>query len=447
MSRMQKSKSSVVKSILFFGLPSVTITSGLLTQHFPDIPWLGGAFKILLSGLVGFGTNNLAIRMLFQPYQKTRFGRQGLIPKEKNNLSASLAERVEKDLMHPAILINHFKEKRYLIKAGESLSRHIEENLKDEVFVEKMRRFVLKQYETHSENVLQVVSSFLDGRIKKFLNKNVSQKNLADVLRPCIKDILSKPETVSSIARNILQVIQENMPAIRRMIDEMIAEATENDRWIKNSVKKVVLWAADLNGASITSKIESFLREERSRRSLESEILRILEKFDDFMASEDGQNLMHQVYAGLKKGAGNITHKLLIPHIRTEIDQFLRNKAAVQSAIPRIQAALQQFSRWLNTQLEEHSDRIHKFIGEKILPNLKLKEMIEKHLVKQDVRHLETMIKEVSHSSLDYIEIAGGILGMIAGVFLISISWGSVIVGGIALLCLLDYIFSKKSSR
>lgn len=451
MSQGHKRGSAFLKAVIGWGLLFGTVILMILKYLFPENSFLDGAFKIFLSGLVGFGTNFLAIRMLFRPYEKTRFGRQGLIPKEKKNLSASLSERVETDLMHPEILIEHLKRERYLIQGGESLSRWIEEKLNDEGFVEKMRQFILKQYEVHAEKILRVIGSFLDGRIKKFMNENFSGKSLASFLRPYIKDILSKPETVSGLARKILQVIQENMPAIRAMIDEMIEQETANKSggvfgWIASKFKQFGAWAFNLNGASIADKIESFLRKESSREFLEEKLLGLLEQFGDFMGSEDGRKLMNQVYEGLKKEVGNLTHTMLLPHMRKEIDQFLNDREAVRKTIPRIQEGLKKLSRRLNGRLEEHSDKIHAFIGEKILPNLKLKEMIEKHLVKQDVKNLETMIREVSHSSLDFIEIAGGFLGMIAGVFLISVPAGAAVVAvGSAALGLDSFLTGRGS--
>ena len=67
----------------------------------------------LLGAIIGYGTNRLAIRMLFRPLEPKRFwGRRipftpGIIPKSRDELAASVGSIVAKDLLSPDALRKH----------------------------------------------------------------------------------------------------------------------------------------------------------------------------------------------------------------------------------------------------------------------------------------------------------------------------------------------------
>ncbi|WP_138159721.1 DUF445 domain-containing protein [Peptoniphilus catoniae] len=65
-------------------------------------------FIALISGLIGYITNVLAIRRLFRPYKKVKIGPiyfQGLIAKRKEDIAKSVADTVTRDLVDREDLI------------------------------------------------------------------------------------------------------------------------------------------------------------------------------------------------------------------------------------------------------------------------------------------------------------------------------------------------------
>ena len=67
-------------------------------------------FSILMGALIGYGTNTLAVEMLFRPYTPKYIGRwklpftPGLIPKEQGRIADSLGELIEKELFAPEVV-------------------------------------------------------------------------------------------------------------------------------------------------------------------------------------------------------------------------------------------------------------------------------------------------------------------------------------------------------
>ncbi len=89
---------------------------------FPDTVWTvgpvtlpaEGLLRILcVSGLIGFGTNWLAITMLFQPREKRPLIGQGLVPAQREYVAHRLAQAVSDELINASILQTTLREKRW----------------------------------------------------------------------------------------------------------------------------------------------------------------------------------------------------------------------------------------------------------------------------------------------------------------------------------------------
>ena len=67
-------------------------------------------FSILMGALIGYGTNTLAVEMLFRPFTAKYIGKwrlpftPGLIPKEQGRIAESLGELIERELFSPKVV-------------------------------------------------------------------------------------------------------------------------------------------------------------------------------------------------------------------------------------------------------------------------------------------------------------------------------------------------------
>lgn len=67
-------------------------------------------FSILMGALIGYGTNTLAVEMLFRPYGPKHIGKwrlpftPGLIPKEQARIAQSLGDLIERELFSPEVV-------------------------------------------------------------------------------------------------------------------------------------------------------------------------------------------------------------------------------------------------------------------------------------------------------------------------------------------------------
>ncbi len=100
-------------------------------------PWressisLKGVLRMLaVTGLVGYGTNYIAIKMLFHPREKRPILGQGLIPASKIRIAYRLGESISKEIINPHLIVKQIKEtglvQKYMDNFNNSLKQTIE---------------------------------------------------------------------------------------------------------------------------------------------------------------------------------------------------------------------------------------------------------------------------------------------------------------------------------
>ena len=76
--------------------------------------------KVLtISGLIGFMTNWVAIKMLFRPTYKRPILGQGLIPAQKDRIAYRLARAVSEDLINPEMIKKKIQESQAISRYRE----------------------------------------------------------------------------------------------------------------------------------------------------------------------------------------------------------------------------------------------------------------------------------------------------------------------------------------
>ncbi|MCG8374394.1 MAG: DUF445 domain-containing protein [Balneolales bacterium] len=99
-----------------------------------------GLLKILtISGLIGFLTNYIAIKMLFRPTYKRPILGQGLIPAQKERIAYRLALAVSEDLINPEIIQRKIHESQAITKYREKATQYIRNIIDDPGFRDELK--------------------------------------------------------------------------------------------------------------------------------------------------------------------------------------------------------------------------------------------------------------------------------------------------------------------
>jgi uncharacterized membrane protein YheB (UPF0754 family) len=101
----------VAMFILSFWWDFPTQSIQVFTLH---LPFKGLLRTLAVSGLIGFGTNWLAVTMLFKPIHKRPLLGQGLIPSQKPKLASRLAHTIANDLVSVALIQEKIKETKII---------------------------------------------------------------------------------------------------------------------------------------------------------------------------------------------------------------------------------------------------------------------------------------------------------------------------------------------
>lgn len=83
----------------------------LKTYYFPGTEFLHNIYVIILSSMVGYYTNFIAIKMLFRPKKVTFFGRHGLIPHNQDNIARSFGKSIASNFFTPKDIVDYFNQR------------------------------------------------------------------------------------------------------------------------------------------------------------------------------------------------------------------------------------------------------------------------------------------------------------------------------------------------
>jgi len=113
---------------------------------------------VVIGGFIGWLTNKVAIKMLFRPINPHKIlgiTFQGVFPRRKDKIAASLAAIIEKDLLSKEVLVNQL--------------------INDEKFEDIKSRFKNLIIDKLSESIPSVLAMMLGGDVKIFIKKYVDK--------------------------------------------------------------------------------------------------------------------------------------------------------------------------------------------------------------------------------------------------------------------------------
>ena len=146
----------------------------------------------LVGSVIGYITNDIAVRMLFRPHREIRlFGRKlpftpGLIPKERGRLAAAIRSVLDQELLSPQVLEEALLSPGIVSRVDAALSQALESFFAQE----KTPRELLEQFtqpeavaQTESRILAQVNSYLMDKLLSSGLEQIVAEAVISEVRR------------------------------------------------------------------------------------------------------------------------------------------------------------------------------------------------------------------------------------------------------------------------
>jgi uncharacterized membrane-anchored protein YjiN (DUF445 family) len=133
----------------FFALSFVWDFPGQTVTLFGQVLAVEGLLRILsVSGLIGFGTNWLAITMLFQPRQKRPIVPQGLIPAQRERVIYRLAQAISQELINETIIKEKIEASGVIPRYREQAVGVLKAVVEDEEFRSDLKALTADYFET-----------------------------------------------------------------------------------------------------------------------------------------------------------------------------------------------------------------------------------------------------------------------------------------------------------
>lgn len=307
----RKNRGQRILAITGITFTVLTLASGALSWFFPAELWSRLFFSLSISGLVGFATNWVAIKMLFHPRVKV-FGVQGVVPARRTELARSVGETLEEHL------ISGDRMHKLLVSTG-------------------------------------AVDTAL-GRLATHLPK-----------------VLNEPEARELVTREISATIQDTMVSV---------VAAAKDKLREKSRSNLTALLTGTAAATTFGPMAGMLAAGITKSGMFDTMVG---KLIDDMVNDLKQD------GSMVKAAGQIVDSLPARAESILQDQKLRAKLQEQFGL----------------------------VAEELLHAVDVAGLIESELLGRDEGELEDLIDRVAASELVFIQVAGGILGVVAGFALV----------------------------
>ena len=125
----------------------------------------------LIGGVIGYITNDIAIRMLFRPHQaKYLFGRKlpftpGIIPKEKGRIAGAVGGAISENLMNQEVMERNLLSEEMMEKLSATFDRFFDTQRKsDETLRSFLKRFL-------SDEEIESISTDMQGQLTTLISK------------------------------------------------------------------------------------------------------------------------------------------------------------------------------------------------------------------------------------------------------------------------------------
>ncbi|MBD1842294.1 DUF445 family protein [Cyanobacteria bacterium FACHB-63] len=386
----------------------------------------------VVGGVIGYFTNDIAIKMLFRPYRALYLGKQripftpGLIPRNQERLAKRISDTIMGSLLTPEELQNLARRLlqtervqaailwllqlaiEQVQESKEQKTAKILGNILRDLFGQSLPRLlrVLARQEEFLEDQLnhifdQVILEFqlTEDQAEKLSEWLIQTVIPPDVLRQTLVDFLTD--------RNI------------QVIDEGFREKTSGTYWV----------VANLFGVRNTlTRLRTFcLDEKEASNSVLSELmfsLGVKQRFKEWMQNVSLQNLPVSTVRQLRKTMRDSTRHYLQDR-GSEVLQGLsesvdwENVASVvlnrlQSS-EAVNSSLELVSEELALILERYLEKDLENIVAQVIPILNIDQVIVDRVRATSPADLEAAINGIVRSELQAIVNLGGVLGLLIG--------------------------------
>jgi uncharacterized membrane protein YheB (UPF0754 family) len=388
----------------------------------------------LLGGIIGYFTNDIAIKMLFRPYKAIYIAGRivpftpGLIPRNQERLAKNISKTIMDSLLTPEELQNLA---RRLLETERVQGAIIwllqlaleqikaDQDRKSAKIVAGILRDLLGESLPRLLKVLARREDFLEAQINQIFDQVLLEFQLSEEQATRLADWLLQVVLAPDALRQA--IIDFLTDSTIQIIDESFREKSSGTYWV----------VANLFGLRNTlTRLRTFCLDEKeatnNRLQELSQDLQMRLRLQKILQNISLQNLPMGTVRQLRK----TTRESVRHYVQTSGSDFLQgltdsvdweNISVLLldrlSTSPVVSASLEVVSQELALILERYLEKDLEAIVEQVIPILSIEQVIIDKVKSTSPADLEAAIEGIVKNELQAIVFLGGILGLVVGLF------------------------------
>lgn len=338
--------------------------------------YLGTGLNALVYGVTGYGTNWLALRMIFRPYEKKHIAglavpfTPGIISKNKSRFAQNMGKFVQQSLLKRESIVNNFHGSRKVLR--QSLLGLIQRdnyailaNLIDKN-QEKINAYIQEKSLAYLISSQDTLIEQIQEPLQNLLNQNLAQTDTSS-LKVRIKEqlnasyIAEKSKEVVARVLNLGQNAPKNLAAI---LPDNIWSITEKiiEKFLQENIEK---FTNPESQSQWLPSLESYLYKQY-QQMMQKKITDVLQKpqtenlkssFADFLRKQmSSSRTQNQVFEGL---AGRLRKEVAPEKTIGEVLQGRIIKFIEENAIKLTENLIQKGMDWLVENKKELANEVY----------------------------------------------------------------------------------------
>ncbi|BAY61010.1 hypothetical protein NIES22_10710 [Calothrix brevissima NIES-22] len=387
----------------------------------------------VIGGIIGYFTNDIAIKMLFRPYRAFYIGKQrvpftpGLIPRNQERLALKISNTIMGSLLTPEELQNLARRLLqtervqgailWLLKLALDQVNSEEKNYKSAKIVGSILRDLLGESLPRLLKVLARREDFLEVQLNQIFDQVLLEFQLSEEQSTRLADWLLEVVLPPDVLRQT--IIDFLTDRTIQTIDESFREKTSGTYWVvanlfglRNTLTRLRAFCLDEKEAT-NERLEELIKE-----------LRMRDRIKKLLQNLSLQNLPVGTVRQLRKTTReSVRHYLqtsgsdLLQGLSDSVDW--ENIASVLlnrlSTSPVVSSSLEVVSQELALVLERYLEKDLEAIVSQIIPILSIDQVIVDRVKSTSPADLEAAIEGIVKNELQAIVTLGGVLGVIVG--------------------------------
>ncbi len=411
-------------------------------------PWIKPLFVIVVAGMVGYFTNFLAIKMLFQPKRGHVLGWRGLVPKNQAQIAQSLGANVQEQLLSPDIILAYIRERQLIEAATQSLADWLDRMLQDSEVRRSITARLIGLLDDRGAEWINNGFDFGEQALKRMARNPTLIASYWEQLRAMLVEFVESDANRALIAKRLQSVVQDRMPQIARWLDHALEDYLRSRGTVSSSLGLSLKSLISLDKDAIEHLLARFADDPAVSVQLMQALDGVIDGLQRELEAESTQALVLERLAAWIEQLADLARRHLLPGTIEQLRTYLNDEGNWATIEEELIGSLSWAKdRAVGFLAAETGQRWLRELIERAVQRLNVTELVQEQVMKLDTDELEAMVLDNTGGNLTIIQVLGGVLGIIAGTVQVHLLFAVPIGVGVGVVYIAWRLNERKHAR